>query len=86
MTKLHKGKSPGYDDVTSEHLLYAGEHLISILCILYNACVANEYIPICYRKGLQVPLYKGKSACSLDPNSYRGITLLSSFNKLFGQE
>ena len=83
MTKLHKGKSLGYDDVTSEHLLYAGEHLISILCILYNACVANEYIPICFRKGLQVPLYKGKNACSLDPNSYRGITLLSSFNKPF---
>ena len=30
-----------------------------------------------------MPLFKGKDACPLDPNSYRGITLLSVFNKLF---
>ena len=32
---------------------------------------------------MQVPLHKGKGACPLDPNSYRGITLLSVFNKVF---
>ena len=28
-------------------------------------------------------LYKGKDTCTLDPNNYRGITLLSVFNKIY---
>ena len=42
-----------------------------------------EYVPVCSRTGVQVPLYKGKDTCALDPNNYRGITLLSVFNKIF---
>ena len=36
-----------------------------------------------FRIGTQIPLYKGKNLCSLDPNNYRGITLLTCYNKLF---
>ena len=43
----------------------------------------REYIPVCMRRGVQVPLYKGKDTCILDPNNYRGITLLSTFHKIF---
>ena len=46
-------------------------------------CIKIEYVPDCFRKGVQVPLYKGKGTCSLNPDNYRGITLLSNFNKLF---
>ena len=42
----------------------------------------SEYVPICCRVGMQVPFYKGKDTCTLDPNNYRGITLLSVYNKL----
>ena len=42
-----------------------------------------EYIPENFRRGTQVPLYKGKNTSPLDPNNYRGITLLSTFNKIF---
>ena len=45
--------------------------------------IRAEYAPSNFRKGIQVPLYKGKNTCPLDPDNYRGITLLSSFNKLF---
>ena len=41
-----------------------------------------EYVPVCCRIGVQVPLFKGKDTCPLDPNNYRGITLLSVFNKI----
>ena len=41
---------------------------------LENHVVALECIP---------PLFKGKDLCNLDPNNYKGITLLSTFNKLF---
>ena len=81
--KLHKGKAPGFDSITAEHIQFASEILLEILCILFNQCINIEYVPICFRRGIQIPIFKGKNACSLDPNSYRGITLLSSFNKLF---
>ena len=80
---LHFGKAPGYDGVMSEHLSYAGPMLVHVLRNLYNAICSTEYIPLCFKLGVQVPLYKGKDTCVLDPNNYRGITLLSSFNKLF---
>ena len=81
--KLKRAKAPGYDQICAEHIQYGGENLVLLLCSLFNICIQREYVPICFRRGVQIPLYKGKNACSLDPNNYRGITLLSSFNKLF---
>ena len=81
--KLHLRKAPGHDGVTAEHLRYEGHVLCQTLCYLFNACVRAEYVPSNFRKGIQIPLYKGKNTCPLDPDNYRGITLLSSFNKLF---
>ena len=83
ISKLNCKKAPGHDDVTSEHVKNAGPVFMEILCILYNSCIKLEYIPGNFRKGIQVPLYKGKNTCSLEPDNYRGITLLSTFNKLF---
>ena len=80
---LHLGKAPGFDNIMSEHLVYAGPAMADLLCILYNAILNAEYIPTCFRRAVQVPLYKGKDSCVLDPNNYRGITLLPIFNKLF---
>ena len=48
-----------------------------------NWIVKIEYVPINFREGLQIPLYKGKNLSTLDTNNYRGITLLSVFNKIF---
>ena len=81
--KLHLNKAPGYDNITTEHIRNAGHAIVPTLCELYNACVSSEYVPSCFRKGVQVPLYKGKGSCSLNPDNYRGITLLSNFNKLY---
>ena len=80
---LNHGKSPGYDGVTSEHIVYGGEKMFELLRLLFNGIIDLEYVPLCFRVGVQVPLFKGKKLCNLDPNNYRGITLLSSFNKLF---
>ena len=56
---------------------------VGVLCRLYNLIRETEYLPTCFQIGVQIPLYKGKDACPLDPNSYCGITLLSVFNKVF---
>ena len=81
--KLNNGKTPGHDNVTSEHIKHAGGGLIILLCLVLNACIQTEYIPRNFRRGVQVPLYKGKNTCPLNTDNYRGITLLSTFNKLF---
>ena len=63
--------------------MFAGEYMVTILTLLYNHIVDLEYIPVNLRRGTQIPLYKGKKACSLDTDSYRGITLLTNFNKVY---
>ena len=50
---------------------------------MYNTIRESEYIPKIFKRGVQVPLYKGKDTCVLDANNYRGITLLPSYHKLF---
>ena len=77
-----KIRAAGVDCLTAEHLLYAGDALVDTLVILFNMVRISEYVPVCCRVGMQVPLYKGKDTCTLDPNNYRGITLLSVYNKL----
>ena len=80
--KLNNKKAPGFDGITTEHVKFAGEPLIRVLCLFYNHYIRLEYIPDSFRKGIQVPLYKGKNACTLDCDNYRGITLLPTFYKL----
>ena len=81
--KLKLRKACGYDDVSSEHMRYAGEKFFYVLTLLFNIIVKCEYIPINLRRGIQIPLYKGKNLDCLDVNSYRGITLLTNLNKVY---
>ena len=80
---LNKGKSPGHDSVTTEHLQNAGVMIYDLLAGLFNRMTQIEYVPRNFRTGTQIPLFKGKNLCALDPNNYRGITLLTSLNKVF---
>ena len=83
VSKLNAGKSPGHDGLTKEHLVAAVEPLIDFLHLIIGWILKCEYIPLNFRIGVQIPLHKGKNLPFLDPNSYRGITLLSTFNKVF---
>ena len=80
---LNSGKAPGDDAITKEHIAKAGPEMINILVLLFNWIIDHEYIPVNFRRGVQIPLYKGKNTSIFDVNNYRGITLLSVFNKLF---
>ena len=81
--KLNGGKTPGHDGVTKENLYFASGFCEDVLLRIYNMMLECEYVPKNFRIGIQVPLYKGKNACTLNVNNYRGITLLSTFSKLF---
>ena len=80
---LNAGKAPGDDSITREHIKNAGPSMVKIITLLFNWIVTTEFIPTNFRKGIQVPLYKGKNTSTMEVNNYRGITLLSVFNKLF---
>ena len=69
--------------MSAEHLQFAGPSLVPLLTKIYRRIVALEYVPANFRKGTEIPLYKGKNTCTLDMNNYRGITLLTSLNKVF---
>ena len=83
ISKLNSGKVPGDDGVTKENLVAGGEMVVEALYFLFKCIIKAEYIPKNFRMGVQVPLYKGKNASTLDTNNYRGITLLNTLNKLF---
>ena len=83
ISKLKQRKAPGPDNISAEHISYAGNYMARTLTLLYNYVLMIEYVPKILRRGIQIPLYKGKDLCNLEPNSYRGITLLSIFAKFF---
>ena len=80
---LNLGKSPGFDSISAKQIMYAGDSILELLCILFNNIRVLEYIPRRFRYGVQVPLFKGKDLCSLDPNNYRGITSSISCSKSY---
>ena len=83
VSTLNSGKASGDDGVTKEHLKDAGPQMIKTLTIIYNHIWELEYIPLHFRKGIQIPLYKRKNAPILECNNYQGMTHLSTFNEVF---
>ena len=83
LKELGEDKLPGYDEVTAEHLVNAGEEIVSVLTALYNRMFVLEYVPINFRGGTQVPLSKGENSSPIDPNSYSSNPLLTCFNNMF---
>ena len=80
---LNLGKAAGHDMITAEHIVHADPLISEVLSVLYNYILDLEVVPETFRIGVQIPLFKGKDLDALDPNNYRGITLLSTFNKVF---
>ena len=58
ITKLNSGKAPGHDSITKEHLIAAGETIVDWLHMIFKWILKIEYIPINFRKGIQIPLHK----------------------------
>ena len=46
---LNKGKSPGFDFVTAEHLQYAGVNFVRALTLIINRIIELEFIPRNFR-------------------------------------
>jgi len=58
--KLKLNKSVGFDNISSEHLVYGGPALHIHLCLLFNAMLQHCYVPQDFGYSVIVPLPKNK--------------------------
>ncbi|CAC5390339.1 unnamed protein product [Mytilus coruscus] len=77
LRSLKCGKAPGPDYLCNEHLLYGGKAILTYVCKLYDIILKTEYIPLCFRHGIIITLYKGNNKDKSSPNNYRAVTLTS---------
>ena len=81
ISKLELKKACGYDHI-SNRILKATSYVIApYLATLYNNCIKQGIFPDEYKVAQVIPLYKGGD--QEDLNSYRPISLLPVFGKLF---
>ena len=78
---MKRGKSPGIDGLVSDFFIDAKEFLVPYLYRVYNFVFETGNYPKIWSEGLIVPIPK-KGDLS-NPSNYRGITLISTFAKLF---
>ncbi|CAG2251232.1 unnamed protein product [Mytilus edulis] len=52
-------KAPGYDKLQNEHVRYSGSKLQTVILRIFNAVIRFGRIPLCWKHGLLIPLYKG---------------------------
>ena len=80
--KLNNGKSADEYGLSSEHFKAAKPIIVPILTRLFNQILLEKDIPNSFKTGIITPvLKKGKDA--KDMGNYRGITVSSTFGKLF---
>ena len=80
---LKLSKAGGWDEITSEHFIYGGTLCSQVCMHLFNALIENQYVPKHFRKGVKVPIFKGGRKDMNECDSYRGITLMPVFSKLY---
>ena len=83
MSKMKLNKSPGLDNVSAEHLIYAGCDLQVHLCLLYNSMVKRCHVPCAFCHGLIIPLLKDKRGDQTKLDMSRCITVSPTIAKLF---
>ncbi|KAL0809192.1 hypothetical protein ABMA28_011417 [Loxostege sticticalis] len=80
---ISRGKSPGHDGLSIEHLQYAGPHITRVLAMFYSLCVSHSYLPVDFMKTVVVPVVKNKTGDLTDKTNYRPISLATVIAKVF---
>ncbi len=78
---LRNGRAPGFDSVSNEMLQCLLEVRPDILRKIFNSILNNPRIIEKWSISMINPLHK--SGSKMDPDNYRGISLLSCFSKFF---
>lgn len=80
---MTRGKSPGHDGLSVEHLQHAGPHAVRVLAMFYSLCVSHSYLPAELMKTIVVPVVKNKTGDIADKGNYRPISLATIAAKIF---
>ena len=78
---LKRGKSPGFDGLLSDFSLDAKDFIAPFLLKIYNKMFESAIYPESWAKGLIVPIHK--KGDKGNPKNYCGLTLISTFAKIF---
>ncbi|XP_022823639.1 uncharacterized protein LOC111354417 [Spodoptera litura] len=85
-----RGKSPGHDSLSIEHLQHAGVHLPRVLSMFFTLCLGHSHLPDNLMRTIVVPIIKNKTGDTSDVNNYRPISLATVIAKvldsLLGQQ
>ena len=79
---LKIGKSPGIDNLQSEHFKHANLSLSGLLCMIFNAMLSHGYVPSKLMETIIVPIIKDKNGLVTDKDNYRPIAITSVCSKL----
>ena len=82
LKNLKNNKSAGPDGIVNEQIKATFSRMKDIYLKLFNQILDNGIFPETWAIGLIVPIFKKKGSAN-DPNSYRGITLISCLAKFF---
>ena len=79
---MSRGKSPGHDGLSIEHLKYAGVHMPRVLALFYTMCLNHSYLPADLIKTIVVPIVKNRTGDISDLGNYRPISLATVMAKV----
>lgn len=79
---MKRGKSPGHDGLSLEHILYASDEIYTHLCHLYNLCIKYGYLPEALMHTIVVPVIKNKTGDLSSASNYRPISLGTIIGKI----
>lgn len=80
--RMTRGKSPGQDGLSIEHLKYAGVHLPRILAMFFTFCIRHSYLPTDLMRTVVVPVIKNRTGDASDKTNYRPISLANTIAKV----
>ena len=82
ISKLKNNKAAGSDQVLNEYIKNSAELMLPVYENLFNLILQTGEFPSAWTSGVIIPLYKKKGS-EKDPDSHRGISLLSCLGKAF---
>lgn len=82
LRNMSRGKSPGHDSLSVEHLKHAGSHLPRVLAMFFALSIGHSYLPDDLMKTIVIPIIKNKTSDVSDQNNYRPISLATVIAKV----
>jgi len=83
VSKLKRGKTPGVDELSVEHIVNCHPIVIIQLTCMCNCMKRHGYVPDAFVTGVVIPVIKNTDGNSGSVDNYRGITLSPVLSKLF---